>query len=465
MPATTAAAPDTPDVRTRRLAELRAALPEHLERLTWSADQLARHQRDRLRALLRVATDQSPFHAERLRDIDPDRFELDDLPSLPVMTKGELMARFDDVVTDRTVTRQAAEAHLASTGVDADELDGRYVVLASGGSSGERGVFVAPRAAAADCLLAAIRPGIARIIALLGELPPDPPPIAVVSAGSAVHATRAFASLFGGDLMDVHSIPATDPLPSIVERLNDLQPLLLQGYPSAIRHLADERRAGRLQISPLSVTTTSEPLVAEVRASIDDAFRVGVCDMFGSSEGLFGVSPPDDPGIVLATDLALVELVDGDGAPVPPGTPSDRVLVTNLTNTVQPLIRYELTDSFVELPTPSPATDGFPRVRVDGRRDDELQYGDVVVHPLAVRSELVKVPEVVEYQVRQTEHGVDVAVVTSAAVAVDELAGRLRAALTHAGLPDPAVVVREVPDTAIERHPETGKTKRFLTLA
>ena len=45
--------------------------------------------------------------------------------------------------------------------------------------------------------------------------------------------------------------------------------------------------------------------------------------------------------------MCIVELVDADNRPVPPGVPSARVLVTNLTNLTQPLIRYELNDVFV----------------------------------------------------------------------------------------------------------------------
>ena len=459
MTATTVSDP----AREARHAALRAALPDHLERLAWSADRLRAHQQDALRALLRVAIDRSEFHADRLGSVDPEAFTLDDLGSLPTMTKTQLMGDFDLVVTDPRVTRTRAEAHLAATEFDAAELDGEFMVLASGGSSGQRGLFVYSRAAAIDFLLGLVRAAMTRMTALLGgELPEEAPRMALVAAGSGVHATRALASLFGGDLIDPRSIPATLPIDEIVAQVNVLQPLLLQGYPSVIRQLADERSAGRLTVAPLAVTTTSEALTEDARARIHDAFGVGVSDVFGSSEGLLGVSPPDDPAIVLASDLSLVELVDEDNRPVAPGTPSAKVLVTNLFNPVQPLIRYELTDSFV---AHDPAPDhGHLRVSVRGRSDDAFAYGPVAVHPLAVRSVLVKTPEVVEYQVRQTSTGIDVAVVTS--VPVDEvgLAERLRAALAAAGLRDPAVAVRTVDASAIVRHPETGKTKRFVPL-
>jgi len=248
-----------------------------------------------------------------------------------------------------------------------------------------------------------------------------------------------------------------------VNEASDVQPVLLQGYPSAIRKLAEEQLAGRLRVSPLGVTTTSEPLSDADRAQIDTAFGVGVVDTFGATEGVVGLSAPDDPAIVLASDLVIVELVDAQNRPVPPGVPSAKVLVTNLFNSVQPLIRYELTDSFTRLPHAQ--SDGHPRVRVEGRTDDELVYGDVVVHPIAIRSVMVKTPAALEYQVRQTRRGVDISVVAPEGLDAGDLGTRLAANLRSAGLADPHVTVRILDPSAIERHPETGKTRRFIPLA
>jgi phenylacetate-coenzyme A ligase PaaK-like adenylate-forming protein len=445
-----------------RHALIREGLPEHLERLRWPVGRIATHQRDALRSLLRTAIERSPFHAPRLAGVDPETFELADLESLPVMTKTEMMTAYDDIVTEPGLDRTRVEAHLAEIGFDAKELPGGFTALASGGSSGERGLFVYSREAAAQFVLAIVRPGVARIIALLGSLPDDPPSVAAVAAGSAVHATRSLASLFAGDLMHLTSIAATDPLPEIVARLNDLQPLLLQGYPSTIRHLANEQAAGRLRISPLSVTTSSEPLTTDSRARIGEAFGVGVCDQFGSSEGLVGTSPPDDPTIVLASDLCIVELVDTHGRPVPAGTASAKVLVTNLYNPVQPLIRYELTDVFTR--QPDAASGGHLRVTVQGRSDDELRWGSVVVHPLVVRTVMVKTPAVTEYQVHQTPLGIDLACVGTADFDPEGTRVRLAASLQRAGLSHPEVTVRTTTADQLLRHPDTGKTRRFIPL-
>ena len=52
--------------RRRVQAALFARLPEHVARLTWSAGQIAGHQRDSLRSLLAYAVARSEFHAGRL---------------------------------------------------------------------------------------------------------------------------------------------------------------------------------------------------------------------------------------------------------------------------------------------------------------------------------------------------------------------------------------------------------------
>jgi phenylacetate-CoA ligase len=257
-----------------------------------------------------------------------------------------------------------------------------------------------------------------------------------------------------------HLVPATLPLEVIVERLNVLQPPVLSGYASMLVRLAAEARSGRLQISPAQVSSTSETLMREMRAAIREAFGVPVFDGFGSTEGLVGKTGPDDDIFAFSTDLCIVELVDADNRPVAPGVPSAKVLVTNLYNRTQPLIRYELTDTFIRQPD---ATEhGYLRARVQGRNDEVLHYDTADVHPIVIRSVMVRTPEVVEYQVRQNRCGVDVIAVTTDGCHLDSLADRLRQALVDGGLRHPDVTVRSV--DRLDRHPVSGKLRRFIPL-
>jgi phenylacetate-CoA ligase len=375
------------------------------------------------------------------------------------MTKAEMMASLDEVFTDRRLTRAAAEEALAATATAPVPIFGEFVAHASGGSSGQRGVFVYDLAGIAGFVLSASRPVLARMQALGGP-PPGGISIAMVAAGSAVHMTGAAAAQVEGPEAPVRFLPApvSLPLAEIVRRLNEYQALGLYGYPSVLSRLAAEQRAGRLQIRPMIITSTSETLTAEVRASITEAFGAPVVDTFGSTEGLIGSSAPGDGPIAFNTDMCIVELVDEANRPVAPGVASAKVLVTNLYNLVQPLIRYELNDSFVQQ-APS-AEHGHLRAIVQGRMDEPFRYGEVELHPHVVRSVLVRHPEVADYVVRQTEGGIEVEVLALAEVDVNEVSRELASAVEGAGMRVPEVSVRTVDE--LERDVKTGKLRRFV---
>jgi phenylacetate-CoA ligase len=450
-------APAFGDLRARIQAEAFAALPAHFRRLGWPAGQLRDWQRDRLRRLLAAAIAHSAFHARRLRGVDPDHFELADLPSLPVMTKTQMMAGFDELISDRALTRAAAEQALAATRDEPRPLPGGYLCMATGGSSGQRGIFACDPASVAEfvCLLLRTR------LAALGAAGTGVVPavsFAMVGASSAVHGTSFVPSVLAGSPIRFDRVPVTLPVREIAARLNQLQPQGLFGYPSVLARLAAEQQAGRLDIAPRLVNCTAETLQPQFRAAIRAAFGAPVFNTFATTEGLAGSSGPDDPHITLATDSCIVELVDDAGRPVPPGTASARVLVTNLYNHLQPLIRYELNDSFTAQPATAPH--GHLRVSVEGRADEILHYEHADVHPLVLRSVLLAQPAVLDYQVRQTARGAAVHVLLEHDLDTAPLRDQLRTALSHAGLADPDVTVQVVP--ALPRHPETGKLRRVI---
>ena len=444
----------TERLRERAAAELAARLPDHLGRLSWDRARLAAHQRDRLRELLAHAAANSPFHARRLAGIDIDRFEVADLPRLPVMTKAEMMSQFDLVVTDRRLSLQAVQAHLDASKTRASLLLDEFVCLASGGSSGLRAVFVQTVGAYVDFMASFMSPAAARSAA--GGTPPQALVAAVVAAASPIHSSALAASVMSGPVRLV-PVPATLPLGEITERLNALAPPVLIGYPTMLALLAAEQRAGRLRITPAVVTASSEQLTDEDRAAITAAFGVPVTDQFASTEGLAGYSDPGGQVLTFATDMCLAEPVTADGEPVPPGTAADKVLVTNLHNLTQPLIRYELTDRFVRYPD-DPG--GRLRAAVDGRADSVFRYGDVGVHPITFYSVLESPEAITEFQVRQTQRGVVIDVVADGHLDQAALEDAIRHDLARCGLTAPEVAVRAV--TFIERHPETGKVLRFL---
>lgn len=436
-----------------------AQLPEHLSRLGWDADRLHAHQTASLRTLLRHAADNSPFHRGRLANVDPENVTLFDLPSLPVMTKAQMMESLDDVLTDRRLGRDELDHALQETAAEPRPVLGSYTVLASGGTSGLRGLYAFDCDAWCCFILSVTRSLIARLHAAGGP-PPGGLRIAMVGAPSAVHATGSAAAWTATGDIPVHylAVPATLPVHVIVERLNALQPPALCGYPSVLARLAEERQAGRLRIAPQMVSTTSETLVPELRRVIAAGFGTPIVDVFGSSEGLIGVTAPDDDVLVFNTDLCIVELVDAEYLPVAPGTPSAKVLVTNLYNRVQPLIRYELDDHFVR--APDAPEHGHLRALVHGRSGQVLNYDRIDVHPIVVDDVMEKAAGVLDYQVRQTQEGIDVDVLAFRPIDTHRLASRLSDALVAAGLRQPRVTVTVVEQ--LERRKDSGKIDRFL---
>ena len=444
------------ELRPALQQEIMSGMPAQVARLSWGQDKIRAHQQEGLRRLLAHAKTHSPFHRARLAAVDAERFDLAQLCDLPVMTKHEMMLGFDELLTDRRITRAMAEVALAATRDEPVPLRDNSFVMATGGSSGERGVFVFDHEALVQYFSALMR-WTAR------QAPPGASVrAAFVAAACPVHATAFGVRLSAGGSFPLQftPVPATLPVEEIVARLNALRPDALFGYPSMLYRLAAEVAAKRLHIAPRAISSTSETLVDEQRRAISSAFGAPVTDTFGSTEGLIGLSAPNDAVLVFNSDQCIIELVDGENRPVPPGTPSAKVLLTNLFNLMQPLIRYELNDRFVQ--REFAAEHGHLRATVEGRNDEMLRYGKIDIHPLAVRSVMVKTPSVLDYQVTQTASGIDVAVVADATLDIATLQRQLADALRVAGLADPLVDLRRT--KTLERNAQSGKLKRFVPL-
>jgi phenylacetate-coenzyme A ligase PaaK-like adenylate-forming protein len=449
-------------IRQRHVAYMAGRLPEHLERLTWSADRLRAERTARLRELLRTAQTHSPWHRSRLSPVDVDAIDEDRLRDLPVMTKGDLMTHFDEIVTDRRVTLDLVNVHLAGLTSDAYLLD-EFHALASGGSSGVRGVFVWGWEAWAVCWLMNLRRQVSD--SLSDPAPAQGPPVLmIVAAENAAHLSGAQGRTFADPAMQVHRFPVTLPLEKIVEGLNRINGRTLMTYASMLATLATEARAGRLTISPRRIITVSEPLLPEIRDAARDAWGAPIANSWGTSEG--GVVARGcyrDTGMHLSDDLLVIEPVDANGAAVPSGSESAKVYLTNLFNPLLPLIRYEITDQVTFLAEPCACGSAHRRLAdIQGRLDDVFTYpGGISVHPHTFRSLLGRDARVIEYQVRQTLRGADVLLRTHGPVEVEHVARALEGELDRIGCPHPLVTAR-----IVEHIPRVGvgKLKRFVPL-
>ena len=429
-------------------AALTARARELLAQDRWSRDELLAHQRERLRSLLQHAVDRSPYYRETLGEDAPER----PLDSLPVLTKETLMREFDRVVTDPRLRRPEIEAFLDQADAGARYL-GEYHVFTTSGSTGGPGIFVFTHDElaywAAQALASLARVGVTPETRLVA-----------IGAPSALHVTRQlFAPMMAGSAAPRLSV--LTPLEEMVAQLNDFRPEVLLSYASMVALLADEQLQGRLQIEPRIVIATSEVLTEDAERRIERAWGTRPLNAYASTEdpGPTAVSSPDDAGLEVWESSAVLEVVDDDYRPVPPGVPGTRVLLTNLVNRAQPLVRYELSDSVVVAEGPNPTGRPWMRLaRVDGRSDDILTLpardgGTVRVHPFRLRRSFAKLSGVRQYQLVHRSDGILARVVPGDlgdGGVVERVEAALAAALADAGA-DVGVRVEAVSE--IEREP------------
>ncbi|HTQ22143.1 phenylacetate--CoA ligase family protein [Mycobacterium sp.] len=446
-------------MRAAHLGAVRAGLEDHVVRLDWSCQQIEDYRNHRLRALLAYARERSPFHAQRLLGLDPATANVADLASLPMMTKQDAQQQWDAVVTAPDLDRARAERIL----VDQQWFSytaGDEQIFSSGGSSGVRGVYVWDWQffVSAACLAWRTQARAER----RRPAHSGPARLAVLEAGVPPHASTPLFDMPTTDDMQTVVIAAGAPFDEVLAAVAAAQPTHLVGYPSVIGRLARAALAGDLRITPVRVSTNSEPLLDEDRDAIVDAWEATIHNVWGSTEiGVQAVGCGHGQGLHVCEDEVILERVDDSGTPVGPDEPAARTLATGLANRTFPFIRYDLGDQVVSLEGSCACGSAFARIAdVGGRRDDDFRYGTSTVPPIAFRHVLGTDPRVTEYQVAQTATGADILVV--GAPDLDSLTAALIAALRRYGLPEPTIVIRAV--DRLERHQASGKLRRFIPL-
>ena len=389
-----------PATVARRTAELAA-------HLTWDRERILDYQQDRLRDILRHAASASPYYREKIGALVAADAPL---AAYPVMNKTVLMEEFDRIVTDPRLTRQLVEQHSGTRQAGHLLLD-EYRVATTGGSSGQRGVYVYDQEAWTSTIANS-----RRMFQLTG-LPPGARGVGI-GAPSPVHLSNRLYGEARVAFPDAPKLSVTTPIDEVVAALNSFRPDVISTYPSFIRRLAEEQNAGRLKIAPLLMRSVAEALSPDIRELALAAWNIPVTNVYGSTEGgIMGMECKHLNGIHLCEDMIIVEIVDDDNQPVPDGTPGSKALVTTLFNRTLPIIRYEFSDLLTAVDGPCPCGCPFQRIRdIEGRREEMLHAflpdgRRVAVHAPRLWFHLVRVPGVRQYQFAQLPRGIVVRIV------------------------------------------------------
>jgi len=209
----------------------RRALRSH-ER--WSRAEIDSHQATALAALRRYTGDRSRFYRRFHAG-----YESRPLAELPVLTKGQVMEAFDDLVTDPEV--RLAEVREFLSALDSYRLfQGRYWVARTSGSTGMPGIFLWNRPEWATVIASYARAqewaGIKADLLRRTR-------IGVVSSRIPWHQSALVGMSVDSPFVPVRRFDATSPLADIVGGLNDWQPENLICYASMGRLLAEEQLA------------------------------------------------------------------------------------------------------------------------------------------------------------------------------------------------------------------------------
>ena len=426
---------------------------EQLARDAWSRDRLLTFQRERLRALLAHAAAASPYYRAALGRDPADT----PLAELPVLSKQTLMEQWDRIACDPRLTLADAAAHAAGPHA-ADPLHGEFQVFSTSGSSGRRGVFVYSAQDWAIAVASALRGWLARN----GARPRDR--LVGIGAPGGVHMSKRIYAGFQATRGDAPELSALTPVQDMVAALNAYRPDVLVAYSSVGAVLANEQLSGRLAIAPRVLAFGSEPLTRETRERIEEAWGIDPSECYGATEApVIAISALDHPrSLELLEDLHVIEVVDEDDRPVPPGTAGAKVLVTNLSSRALPLIRYELADSVTVSPEPNPAGRPYRHLAgIDGRTADTLSFpardgGRVSVIPLRLGAPFARLVGVRQFQIVHDPGGLEVRLALDPSAPVDtceRVGAAVLAVLEETGAIAPPIRVTPVAELEREAGP------------
>jgi phenylacetate-coenzyme A ligase PaaK-like adenylate-forming protein len=353
------------------------ALWEHRRNSRMSRSQLEAQQLRKFRELVAFAETHSPYYRSIIQERGIDARTC--VPTdFPVLTKQDVLNYFDDIVTDRQVTKRGITDFLARSTNPMELYQGRYHVLHTSGSSGTIGCFVYSHDAwikGASQVVQTSPLGLRRRVAYVGVTRGHFAGVSMMSAGN--DGTNAL-------FYNIRAFDVGQPTAQIVEQLNEFQPKVLSGYPRMLKVLAEAQERGDLRIHLEEVGSGGEPLLPDTRAYVERIFQAPLKNSYASSEHLYMAFPlPKARGLHLLEDDLIFEL-----------TP-DHTCVTNLFNPTMPLIRYRMEDVLVP-DTSAPSPYPFTRIRdIIGRYEDTLEFINELgvedfIHPIVIVELVVK---------------------------------------------------------------------------
>ena len=310
------------------------------ERDRWPADQMQEYVHRQLQSVLTHAFDQVPYYQKTWSRVGATRTDLaemtaGDLPKLPITPKRDLRKTPDAFLAQNVARQKLHRYHSSgSTGTP---------VTAICTSEGHRRFIAAREARSFGWAGSSVR----RPRSMIGGR-------LVVPKGNARPPFHRYNWAERQVYFSAYHI-APSHVEDYVRAFNRHRPELLTGY--AYSHYLLARmmceQSVSLDYEPEAIVLSSEKLTKEMKRVIERAFRARAYEEYGAVENCMLATECEHGSLHVSPDFGVLELVDGDGQPVPPGV-EGRILCTSLLNEAQPLIRYEVGDVGIWSSNPCP---------------------------------------------------------------------------------------------------------------
>lgn len=368
-----------------------------------SAEKRIELQQQRLNDLVAYAKANSPYYKELYKEIG-ETFSLTDLPAT---NKVALMENFDNWMTDRNVTKKKVDHFMSDLSNVGKKMDGKYLVYTTSGSTGNPCVVLYDEATI----------NVASAIGVLRSFARKQDMKAFMRQGkknAALFADGGFYLASGSVKYNLNKMPwkknkmktydVRNKTQDIVDMLNEYQPTMIGSYPTALELLAYEQESGNLNVSPVIIMTGGENLSDEVRERLSKVFNCYVQTNYSCTEGGTVACECTEHHFHVNDDWVILEAVDKNNQPVPFGTQSSKVLLTNLANKVCPLIRFEITDRIVMHNEPCACGNTRPWLTIEGRTDDILTFeNNIKIAPLSLYAIIKEIHEIQRFQLIQVK--------------------------------------------------------------
>ncbi|MBR7049040.1 MAG: hypothetical protein IKI16_04230 [Prevotella sp.] len=313
----------------------------------------ARHelQQQRLHELVDYVRNHSPYLAELYADLPADYT----LADLPPTDKATMLEHYNDWVTDRELTLDRVMQYVNRPVSDTSLLLGKYTALCTSGSTGT------PLPMVRDDYHNKIHEAMLAQRLFFVDNPEllDPTRHKVASiihtspAASSYNSYLRMIARYPQITDNILVISVLENIDETVRKLNAFQPELISGYASSLLLLAVEKEKGHLDIPVKLITNSAELLTKEAYDRIHAAFQCPVLNNYCMTEGGEIAMTHGSHDLYLNDDWIIVEPVPQPSTLNPPPY-SSGAYITDLTNYVQPIIRYYVNDRVRISQSPSP---------------------------------------------------------------------------------------------------------------